>query len=85
MISEQFIQIYNEKTSWRDITGSEDYRYWILIAKRIIQNGYFNTSIIFWVRNFVAMLLPSAFTVKVNNFLTIKHKVGKWLRSIESR
>ena len=84
MISEQFFQIFSEKTTWRENVGSEDYHYWILMIQKLISIGYFNSSIIFWCRDVLVMLLPTPFAVLIKYYYTSKHKLGNWLRACES-
>lgn len=79
----QFHQIIDERNTWRDITGNEDYKYWFLMTKKIISLGYFNKSFSFWCRDVFMMLLPFGFIAMINTFYASKYKFGDWLRACE--
>lgn len=81
LIFQQFHQILNERNTWNKLTSCEDYKYWVLMTKKLITLGYFNSSLKFWCRDILLMLLPFFFIRLINNLYKFRYKVGTWVRA----
>lgn len=77
-------QILYEKTTWHELSGSNDYVYWVTTLKKLISFGYYSSSLTFWCRDVLLMLLPNIFSVAIYE-LHSKNlaRLGDWLRACE--